>query len=79
MVVHAFGYLGSILIKLCHSVPCCNNQLGWSEAASGWEQLSQLITSSLEKGGVECHPVVNVPKPSDTCSNIHIIPERSNQ
>ena len=58
--------------RLCHSVPCGNKQCGWSEAVRGWKQLLQLITSFLEKGGIRCLP-------EEYVSNVHIVPERSNQ
>ena len=67
-------YLGSPS-PLCHSVPCGNKQCGWSEVTRGWKQLLQLITGSLEKGGIRCLPVEYVPK----SSNVHIIPEWSNE
>ena len=58
--------------RLCHSVPCTNKQCGWSEVARGWKQPLQLITSFLEKGGIRCLP-------EEYVSNVHIVPERSNQ
>ena len=73
-VMYAEVYLRSPS-KPCHSVPCCNKQCGWSEVARRWKQLLQLTTSSLEKGDIRCLPVENVSKSSD----IHIIPEWSNQ
>ena len=72
--MYADVYLGSPS-KLCHSVPCGNKQCGWSEVSRGWKQLLQLITSSLEKGGIRCLPVEYVSK---SC-NVHITPEWSNQ
>ena len=67
-------YLGCTFI-LCHSVPCGSKQCGWSEVARGWKQLLELITGSLEKGGIRCLPVESVSK----SSNAQIIPKRSNQ
>ena len=66
-------YLGYPFIP-CHCVPCGNKQCGWSEVARGWKQLLQLITGSLEKGGIICLSVENVPR---TYKKSH--PERSNQ
>ena len=63
------------LTKWWNSVPCGNKQCGWSEVVRGWKQLMQLITGSLEKGGIRCHPEENI----STSSNVHIIPEWSNQ
>ena len=63
------------LTKWWNSVPCGNKQCGWSEVGWGGKQLLQLITGSLEKAGIRCLPVENV----STSSNVHIIPEWSNQ
>ena len=71
---HVCRYLGSSS-KLYHSVPCGNKQCGWSEVARRWKQLLQLITGSLEEGGIRCCSVENVPK----SSNVNGIPERNNQ
>ena len=67
-------YLISLTIP-CHSVPCGNKQCGWSEVGRGEKQLLQLIIGYLEKAGIRCHPEENI----STSSNIHIIPEWSNQ
>ena len=61
--------------KWWNSVPCGNKHCGWSEVGRGGKQLLQLITRSLEKGGIRCLPEEN----ASTSSNVHILPEWSNQ